>query len=226
MSTKQGSAVPWSYSSLTAYETCPRRFYLTRIIKAIKEPQTEATLHGNEVHKALELYVGGMKGLPDKYDAYRAVADKIRNTVGEKKLEYKFGLTKALKPCGFFDGDVWVRGVLDVNIIRPSEVIILDYKTGKRKLDGDQMRLFAGAGLNLWPFAKKVKTGYIWLQTGQIDSETFTPDDSKPIMQEFAMRVHRMEESQRKDDWPAKPSGLCANWCPVGRTNCEHCGKP
>lgn len=222
---KQGKALPWSFSSLSSYETCPRRFYLTRIAKVVTEPQTQATLHGNEVHKALEQYVGGVRALPDKYESYRAVADKLRATPGQKLLEHKFGLTKGLKACGFFDADVWVRGVLDVNILRTTEAIVLDYKTGKRKPDNDQLRLFAGAALNLWPYIEKVKTGYIWLQTGQIDSETFTQDDAKPIMAEFSARVFRMEESQRKNDWPAKPSGLCANWCPVGRSNCEYCGK-
>ena len=51
--------VPWSYSSLQAFETCPRRFYLTRIAKLASEAQTQATLWGNEVHKALELAVAG-----------------------------------------------------------------------------------------------------------------------------------------------------------------------
>lgn len=222
---KIGSATPWSYSSLTAYETCPKRFYLTRISKLVSEKQTEATIHGNEVHKALENYVGNKAPLADKYEQYRPLADKLRTTPGKKMLEYKFGLTKALHPTGFFDKDVWVRGVLDVGIIKESEVIILDYKTGKRKIDGDQLRMFAGAALATWPFAQKVKTGYLWLQTGQMDTQTFTQADKPGIFQDFAARVHRMETSEKNNDWPASPSGLCRAWCPVGRANCNHCGS-
>ena len=225
MATKTGTATPWSYSSLTAYETCPRRFFLTRISKQVIEKQTEATLHGNEVHKAMENYVGGKAPLPEKYETYRPIADKLRLAPGKKLLEYKFGLTRALKPTEFFAKDVWVRGVLDVGIVKDDEAIVLDYKTGKRKLDADQLKLFAGAALSLWPFAKRVKTGYIWLATDQMDTESFTRDDRQPIFQDFAARVHRMETSEKNDDWPAKPSGLCKNWCPVGKTNCEHCGS-
>jgi len=224
MVSKVGKALPWSYSSLTAYETCPRRFYLTRISKLVTEKQTEATLHGNEVHKALEKYVGNKAPLSDKYEAYRPIADKLRKSDGTKVLEYKFGLTKALTPCGFFDSNVWARGVLDVGIIKPDSVVILDYKTGKRKIDSDQLRMFAGAALATWPFAKKVKTGYIWLQENKMDTEEFTPDDKAGIFQDFAARVHRMESSEKRDDWPANPSGLCKAWCPVGRANCDHCG--
>lgn len=222
---KQGTVLPWSHSSLNAYETCPKRFYLTRIAKVVTEKQTEATLHGNAVHKALELYVGGKAALPDKYANYRDVADKIRMAPGKKMLEYKFGLTKALTPTGFFDHDVWVRGVLDVNLILPKKAIILDWKTGKRKVDADQLKLFAGAGLALYPFAETVQTGYIWLQTEQMDTEKFTQDDKVGIFQDFAARVHRMEQSEKNNDWPANPSGLCKAWCPVGRINCNHCGS-
>lgn len=222
---KQGKAVPWSYSSLTAYETCPKRFYLTRITKQVSEKQTEATIHGNAVHKAMEEYVGGKAPLSPNFEAFRQIGDKLKATDGNKLLEYKFGLTKALTPTTFFASDVWVRGVLDVGIVRPEEAIVLDYKTGKRKIDADQLKLFAGAGLSLWPHIKKVKTGYIWLQTGQIDQEEFLPSQRQEIFQEFAHRVHRMEQSQEKDDWPAKPSGLCRNWCPVGSSLCNHCGQ-
>jgi len=221
---KQGNAVPWSYSSLNAYETCAKRFYLTRITKQASEKQTEATMHGNEVHKSLEEYVGGKAQLKPSMEMYRPIADKLKESDGNKLLEYRFGLTKALTPTTFFGKDVWVRGVLDVCIVRPEEAIILDYKTGKRKIDADQLKLFAGAALSLWPHVKTVKTGYIWLQTGQIDQEKFLPAEKPLIFQDFAHRVRRMEESQANDDWPAKPSGLCRAYCPVGNSLCNHCG--
>lgn len=221
---KLGTALPWSFSSLQSYETCPRRHYLTRITKQVVEKQTTATMYGNEVHRALEKYVGGEAPLPASMESFRGVADRIRVTPGEKLLEYRFGLTRALTPTTFFGVDVWVRGVLDVNIVRPDTVITLDYKTGKRKLDTDQLKLFGGVALSLWPKAKRVKTGYIWLQTGQVDPETFTQDDRQGIFQEFAQRVHRLEQSEKTGDWPAKPSGLCREWCPVGKQLCNYCG--
>ena len=225
MVSKIGTATPWSYSSLSSYETCPRRFYITRISKLVTEKQTEATIHGNEVHKALENYVGNKAPLAAKYESYRPIADKIRMAPGKKLLEYRFGLTKALTPTTFFASDVWVRGVLDVCVIQGITGTILDYKTGKRKVDADQLKMFAGAALASWPYLESVKTGYLWLQTNQLDQQEFTQADKPLIFQEFAARVRRMEMSEKNDDWPANPSGLCREWCPVGRANCEHCGK-
>lgn len=222
---KEFSPTPWSYSMLTAFETCPRRFYLTRVSKQVTEPQTEATLHGNAVHKALEEYVGGTAPLPDKYEPYRPVADKLKTAPGKKLLEYKFGLTRGLRPTTFFASDCWMRGVIDVAVVREKTVVVLDYKTGKRKTDHDQLGMFAMAATALWPFAEKVKTGYIWLQTNQMDTKEYTPEDKVPLAQEFAGRAQRMEEAHKEDRWPARPSGLCRSWCPVGASLCEYCGK-
>lgn len=217
--------MPWSYSSLQQYETCPRRFYLTRITKRVVEAQTEATIHGNEVHSALEKAVAGKLALAEKYAQYQPIVQRLQVTPGQRFLEYKFALTKTLQPCGYWDEGVWVRGVLDVGIVRKTRAIILDYKTGKRKVDLDQLRLFTLAGLSLWPHVHTVDTGYIWLQSGTMDRETFTRESKVEIYQDFSARVHRMETSEKNNDWPARPSGLCKNWCPVGASLCEHCGK-
>lgn len=209
---------------LTAFETCPRRFYLTRIAKVVTEKQSEATLHGNEVHKALERHVGGETPLPPKYEEYRPMADRLKAAPGKKLVEYKFALTRALAPTTYFAQDAWCRGVLDYALVKPKTAVVLDYKTGKRKVDADQLRLFAGAALATWPYVESVNTGYAWLQSGTLDVETYTQADKQPIFQEFSIRVHRMETAFRNEDWPARPSGLCREWCPVGRNNCEYCG--
>lgn len=182
-------------------------------------------MHGNQVHSALEKAVAGKLALEEKYSLYQPIVDKLRAAPGQKFLEYKFALTKTLQPCGYWDDGVWVRGVIDVGIVRNDLAIVLDYKTGKRKVDLDQLRLFTLAGLSLWPHVDRVKTGYIWLQSSSMDQETFPRESKVEIHQDFAARVHRMELSEKNADWPPRPSGLCKNYCPVGKSLCEHCGK-
>lgn len=222
---KPPAVVPWSYSSLTAYETCPRRFQLTRLLKKVAEPQTEATLHGNEVHKSIELAIKGEKPLPTKHQQYQPIVERVTSRPGQKLVEFKFGLTQALKPTSFFAKDVWVRGVIDFGLLTPKTAVALDWKTGKPKVDADQLKLFAGVMLKTYPYLEKVKTGYVWLAYDKMDAETFEQSDAPEIWQEFAVRVHRMELSMKNDDFPPRPSGLCARWCPVGRKLCEFCGK-
>lgn len=217
--------LPWSYSSLQAFETCSRRFYLTRIAKVVKEPQTEATLWGNEVHKALELAVGDGTPLGPRFTQYQPIVDKLRATDGKKFTEQKFGLTNSFKPTTFFGKDVWFRGVLDLTIVKPRTAVVLDHKTGKVKTDGDQLKLFAAATFAQHPYLETVKTGYVWLAYDKVTTKEFKKDDVPGIWQEFIPRVKRMEKALDDDKWLPNPSGLCRDWCPVGKKNCEFCGK-
>ena len=219
------NVVPWSYSSLSAFETCPRRFKLTRLDKKVVEPQTEATLHGNLVHKALELATKGTQQLPEKYGQYQPIIDRVTARPGKRLVEFKFGLTKNLRPAEFFGKDVWVRGVIDFGLLTTKTAVALDWKTGKPKSDADQLKLFAGVMLRTYPYLEAVKTGYVWLAYNKVDTQTFKQADAPEIWGEFAVRVHRMELALKNDDFPPRPSGLCASWCPVGRKLCEFCGK-
>lgn len=85
---------PWSYSALTAFETCPKRFQLTRVTKKVFEPQTEATLWGNKVHKALELFAKNGSPLPADMKAYGKYVTKIQNYEGKRVVEERVALDK------------------------------------------------------------------------------------------------------------------------------------
>lgn len=222
---KSPNVLPWSYSSLTAFETCPKRYKLTKLTKQIKEPQTEATLHGNEVHKALELHLEGKKHLPEKYQQYLPLVERVRTQPGKRLVEYKFGMTAAYKSTDFFGSDVWFRGVIDVGVVGTKSATLLDWKTGKPKTDGDQLKLFAAAGFSAFPYLEKVRTGYVWLAHNRLDSDTFTREDLPGIWQEFTPRVIRMVKALEQDKFLPKPSGLCKNWCPVPKSMCEFSGK-
>lgn len=217
--------LPWSYSSLSAFETCPRRFYLTRITKQVSEPQSQAMTWGNEVHKALELAVNGTKPLSPSFVQYQPIVTRLRAAKGKTFTEQKFGITESFKPTTFFAKDVWFRGVLDLTIVNPKVGVVLDYKTGKVKTDGDQLKLFAAATFAQHPYLETVKTGYLWLASNKTTTQDFQREELPAIWQEFLPRISRMVRAQEDDNWAPRPSGLCANWCPVGKKLCDFCGK-
>lgn len=217
--------MPWSYSLLQSFETCPRRHQLTKVMKVISEPQTEATMHGNQVHKALENSVRDATPLPEKFKQYNDLVNLIRKAPGIKHAESKFGLTANFTPTDFWAKDAWCRGVLDLRIVNPKEVKVLDYKTGKPKPDADQLKLFAAAAFAHHPHAQTVRTGYVWLAYNRLDTEVFHKGDEANIWKEFLPRVQRMERANATKDYPPKPSGLCRAHCPVPRSMCEFSGK-
>lgn len=217
----------WSFSALNSYETCPWRYYLTKVTKEVKEPMTEVLREGQKAHKALELHVNGTKWLPDEYQAWVPLAEKFKAAPGTKLTEYRVALNRDLRPVDYFAKDVWVRCVYDLAVTREKSVSVWDYKTGKRKEGFDQLKLFAASAFSVFPYAEKVHTGYLWLnepKESMVQTETWEPGDAPNIWKEFSIRVERMEESAANGHWPKQPSGLCRKWCPVGKAKCEHCG--
>ena len=215
--------MPWSYSSLTAYETCPRRYYHTRVAKDIVEPETQALTWGNAVHKALELRAKEDKPLPTGMEHWEPLVAKILAAGGEVFTEKQIALTKNFTPCDWFADDVWVRGVVDIGVVRGPLLVALDYKTGKPKHDSDQLQLFAALLMAVYPECDTVKTGFLWLKTNGVDQARFERGDLPNIWNKFLPRVKALEEAHRTTTWPVRPSGLCRNWCPCKQ--CPHNGR-
>jgi hypothetical protein len=218
-------APPWSYSSLTAYETCPRRYYLTRVTKDIVEPETDATRWGTEVHTALENRVKDGIPVPDSMKKWERLADRVKMYGGEVFTERQYALTADFKQTGWRDADAWVRGIVDVGVLLGDRAVIADWKTGKVKTDSDQLKLFAAFVFHTEPGVEKVNTGFVWLAHKKITSEKFVRGDVSRVWQGFIPRVRRVEIAYEADKWEPRPSGLCKAWCPVGKARCTYCGK-
>lgn len=218
-------SVAWSYSALDAFETCPHRYFKTKVEKSVIEPQTEATKWGNLVHKALELRVRDGTPLPEGMDKFEPTAAKIANIAQGKKLgtEQKLALTKDFKETTFFARDVWLRSILDVYIENGSRAFLGDYKTGKKNPNSEQLQLSAAVFFATRPWVKEITTTFLWLQSNEVTAEQFTQEDTPAIWQNFLPRVKRLEEAVALNKFPQRPSGLCRGWCPVH--SCPHNGK-
>jgi len=220
----------WSYSSLTAFETCPRRFYLTRVAKTVREPESEHLRWGNEVHKAFEECIKGEAvSHPDWFKRWKGICDVVRRhgaAGAEVHTELSLAITEKFKPCDWFADDVWCRGKLDLIVIKGDMAIVFDWKTGKRKNNSDQLALFAALTFIHFPHVKTVLATFVWLKTGEQDSIVFKREQESDIWARFLPRVERMRKAYENGVWPAVPSGLCAKWCPVPSNVCPHSGQP
>jgi hypothetical protein len=214
----------WSYTALTSFETCPWRYKLTKITKQVQEAPYDHRNEGNLIHKAFELHLKGEAWLPDQYKKWLPMLERLKKAPGELEAERKVALTPQFTETTYFGKDVWLRAGFDVRLRQANKSTLLDWKNGKRKFDADQLKLFAGVEFKLSPDVDVVETAYVWLQTGKIDKETFTRDQAPIIWQEFTQRVGRIEHAIKTDNFPKRPSGLCRQWCPVGKRLCEHCG--
>lgn len=224
----------WSWSALGSFETCPLKHYHNKVKKDFIEEDTIHTRWGNAVHKAFDLYVSKGTPLPDTMQSYKPILDKIKEKAihsrGKLSTEQKITLTEKFRNTEWFSKEAWCRSILDVILEtnNGNAALVFDYKTGKRKDESQQLKLFAAVMFTAKPWLESVTTCFVWLQEPEgsdkrFTIEKFTKDQLPELWNEFLPRVERMKEAYEKDVWPARPSGLCRKWCNV--TVCEHCGS-
>jgi len=203
----------WTYSRLDKFETCPKQFYETKVAMNYVEPPTEATLWGERVHSAFEALLLHGTPMPEGMTQWQGLASKFAALPGKKFVEHKFALAHSLQPTEW--KTAWSRGIADLVVKYKTTVLIVDWKTGKKK-PTEQLDLYAAYAKAYWPDIQTIKTSFVWLREKKFTNNTIAADSGVPIIwQEFMPRVRRMERAYQENKWPAKPSGLCNGWCPV-----------
>jgi len=202
----------WTYSQLDKFETCPRQFFHVRVAKDVVEPPTEATLWGERVHTAFEDRVSKGTPLPEGMTQWESFASKLSRLNGDKYCEQQMALDSSFQPTDW--KSAWTRGIADLLVVDGAQAIVMDYKTGKRKLT-EQLMLYAGYTFAHYPQVNVVTTGFVWLKDKKIDKETYSRQEIPKIWNSFLPRVRKLELAYEKNAWPVRPSGLCRGWCPV-----------
>ena len=215
----------WSYSSINLFKQCPHKYYRLRVVKDIVEPPAEHLNYGLEVHKAAEDYIGKGTPIPEKYIFIKEHLDKLNLIKGEKLCEYRMGLTSNLEPCGFFDKDVWWRGVADLIIINGDKAYVIDYKTGKsaKYADTKQLELLSCAVFKHFPDVKKVKGGLLFVVSNDLVKDNYEADNEGVYWTKWLEDTQRLEAAIQNNVWNKKPNFSCRSWCSI--TDCEHNGK-
>jgi hypothetical protein len=217
---------PWSFSSIKAFDQCPKKFYHLKVVRDYKEPLTDAITYGSEFHKAAELYIKEGVPLPPQFNYAKGALDNLNQLPGEKLCEHEMGLTENLDPCGFKDENVWWRGIADLIILdrEKGEARVLDYKTGKsaKYADTGQLELMALAIFKHFPEVKKVKAGLLFVIAKQFVKDNYSLDAAPTLWQKWLRDHDRMRFAYQTNVWNPRPSGLCKKHCVV--VECPHNG--
>ena len=215
----------WSYSSISLFQQCPRKYHRLRVVKDIVEPPQEHLLYGSAVHKAAEEYVRDGTPIPEKYAYIQPFLDPLKALSGEKYCEYEMGLTKDMQPCGFRDKDVWFRGIADLLVINGDKARIVDYKTSKssRYADKKQLELLSLLTFKHFPQVKTIKAGLMFLVVEDLVPAEFTADQQTEAWGRWIPETNQLESAMITDVWNPRPNFTCRGWCPV--TDCEHNSK-
>lgn len=213
----------WSYSALSAFETCPRQYHEMRVLKRWPDPPGEAQQFGTLCHGYLEDRIKKGKELPVFIRHLEPIVHKLETSKGELQAEYKLALTREFKPAEFFGRDVWVRAVGDIIKIYEDRALALDWKFGTRREGDDQLKLQSAVMFATYPHLQTISIRYAWVKDKSMSGRVYERSQVPEIWAEFLPRVKRMELARENDDYPPKPSGLCRKWCRV--ESCEFHGK-
>lgn len=211
----------WSYSSISTFKQCPKKYYHLRVAKDVKDEPGEAADYGTAVHLAAEEYIRDGKPIPEKFAFIRPVVEQLAALPGEKHAELKLGMRKDGSACGFFDKDVWWRGIADLLIIDGHRAWCVDYKTGKsaRYADTKQLDLLAGAVFSHFPHVSKIKSSLVFVVSNELVAKTHKITERSAYLSVFNEELDQLEAAMDSGVFNPKSGPLCG-WCPV--TDCAH----
>ena len=221
------SAAPWSFSKIKAFQQCPKQFYHEKVIKQYPFKMTEAIRYGDQFHKAAEKYIRDGEELPKRFLYAKDSLDALKRKRGDKLCEYRMGLTEDLEPCGFYEDNVWWRGIADLIILNQDQGLayVVDYKTGKssRYADKGQLELMAMATFKHFPNVGTVRAGLLFVVCEDLVRSTYEQYEADTLWDKWMDNFQTMETTYKVDVWNPKPSGLCRQWCQV--MECPHNGR-
>ena len=220
-------AAPWSFSKIKAFQQCPKQFYHEKVIKQYPFKMTEAIRYGDQFHKAAEKYIRDGEELPKRFIYAKDSLDALKRKRGDKLCEYRMGLTEDLEPCGFYEDNVWWRGIADLMILNQAQGLayVVDYKTGKssRYADKGQLELMAMATFKHFPNVDTVRAGLLFVVCEDLVRSTYEQYEADTLWDKWMDNFQTMETAYKVDVWNPKPSGLCRQWCQV--MECPHNGR-
>lgn len=219
----------WSFSRLESWRICPRRFAALHIDKTVEDGPSEARDRGSRIHEAIAARVLDGTSWPAECASFARVVDKIvdklRDT-GELRVEHRVAVTRELTQCAWDDDRVWLRAIFDLLVLRDSEAVILDWKTGKRKaVPTDQLRISSAMAFALFPSVETVSVAYIWLTETPVCAtfSRYQRAAAPRLLENVLPEVENMQRGIEARDFPPRPSGLCRKWCSV--VTCEFNGR-
>lgn len=209
----------WSFSQLTNFEICRKRYGHVNVKRDFKDEDSQASADGKYIHDQMYKRIIKKTNLPPALAYMERTAATFAAAKGEKFGEMKLALNREFEPVGYFDKSVWVRAVIDLLIAEDDVAIIADWKTGKVKEDFTQMGLCAAVLACAMPYINTFKTVLVFTGHNVALPMGYTRDTLPDVWSDLLPRVAKMEKAYNECEFPASEGPLCG-WCPVN--TCIH----
>ncbi len=211
--------VAWSYSRLSSYELCPKKYHAESVAKSVPFVKNEQALYGEQVHKAFEDYFKKAKPLPLNLKHWTPTLELIGSAPGEQIAETKIALSVNYEPVEYYSKDAWLRVISDLTIVNKSKAWCVDWKTGKpRNDDGTQLKLNAAVTFLLDPDITEITLSYLYLQTKSLTATKMNVNEAPEFWASILPRVWVYTKAHEDRHFPPRPGWIC-RFCPV--KSCE-----
>jgi hypothetical protein len=215
--------IVWSFSGLKTFQQCARKYYRTKVVRDIVEPDTKATLYGKSAHTVAEEYIRDGKEIPAQFMYMKPLLDRLNSIPGNKFCEVKLGITENLEACEYDAPNVWWHGIADLVVIDEEKQLAhsVDYKTSKsaRYADTMQLDLIALGVFAKYPNIKKIKSALLFTVSGDLVSAEHYADKKEEYIKAPAQGVERLQKAFENDVWNPNSGPLC-KFCSV--KDCEY----
>lgn len=214
----------WSYSSMSLFQQCPKKYFHLRVAKDISEPASEQMRYGLQVHKAAEEYVRDGVPLPPAFSYMAELLDTLKDKPGHIYCEHEMAVRKDFSPCAFNAPDRWWRGIADLLRVDGDHATVVDYKTGKSRFaDTKQLELLALATFAHFPEVHVVKAALLFVVHNDLVREKFTRAEQGVRWHKWVAQSDELDAAFANDVWNPKQNFTCRQWCPV--VLCPHNGR-
>lgn len=206
-----------SYSSISNFLQCPRKFKEVNVDYRFKD-SSFAINKGIDIHKTIEDYIKGISSAYPLGDYDHPVIKKLRLSYNvEKPKGYEIGVEKTFaiddtySPCEYKDPKAILRGKIDLYVLTPTVLHVIDWKSGKRRDNKLQATVYDVLTHHLLPNGKHEFT-FDYLKEGKDPAISITEKDKDNL-------VKIIDTIQGSQEFPEKPGPLC-KWCPVPKAFC------
>lgn len=207
----------YSYSALSRYTGCARRYQYERVLKLAPPQQTEnpAAVRGTLIHEMAEHYIlGKTQTLPTELKKFERVLANMKVTGCTP--EAHLALTANLAPCDKDAPEARYHGIIDtVEFVPPAKTIILgDWKTGEVRDYSSQLSYYAMLSIPNYPDYDFFKARVRYVDKGKAeDYHTYSRDDLHSLAARWNAVIDRIENDKV---FAPNPSTGCA-FCPYSK---------
>ena len=228
-----------SYSRLKIFETCRRQFELKFITKELPYVENAAMKEGSRKHKILERAALTLKKEsntvlpPSNMSHVYPILISFNNSHDEIYPELDLAFRKDLSIGSWFGKDIWLRCKIDLlgvkrdaagtEYVHQNDIVsIIDWKSGKVRVDIDQLRLYNIAALIKYSEAREAHSSLVFIDQKQSSKVVKTKrEDIQLELNEFSDRFESVQIASERNSWPPSKNMFC-NWCGANVLQCEY----